>query len=283
MLATDTLLALKCGSVNGRVGARIRIMSFDVRAVDLSALNSLTKYPSIPTYHTLDAGNGGLLETCVEFAGPVIGTEKVDGTNARVISLPSGDFLLGSREELLYAKGDLIGDPAQGIVTALRAFADGLTPVADDVIRVHYVEVYGGKVTGASKQYTGSRTTVGYRLFDCAVLADYEAMLAKPRAEISTWRESGGQPFVSEEELVAVAERDGLDLAPRLFTLDPAELPREIDKTRQFLGEHLPKTLVALDDQAGGHPEGIVLRSADRSTIAKARFQDYDRTLRRRK
>lgn len=258
-------------------------MSLDVRAVDLGALNSLTKYPSIPTYHTLDAGNGGLLESCVEFAGPVIGTEKIDGTNARVISLPGGDFLLGSREELLYAKGDLIGDPAQGIVAALRAFADGLAPVSDDVIRVHYVEVYGGKVTGASKQYTGSRTTVGHRLFDFVVLADYEAMLAKPRGEISAWRESGGQPFVSEEELVAVAERDGLDLAPRLFTVDPAELPREIDKMRRFLGERLPKTLVALDDQAGGQPEGIVLRSADRSTIAKARFQDYDRTLRRRK
>jgi hypothetical protein len=39
----------------------------------------------------------------------------------------------------------------------------------------------------------------------------------------------------------------------------------------------------ALDGAAGGQAEGIVLRSADRRTIAKARFHDYDRTLRRRR
>jgi hypothetical protein len=124
---------------------------------------------------------------------------------------------------------------------------------------------------------------VGHRLFDCAVLEDYEALLAKPRAEISSWRESGGQSFLSEDDLVSTAARDGLESTPRLFTLDSTELPREIDKMREFLGERLPTTLSALDDQAGGEPEGIVLRSADRSTIAKARFQDYDRTLRRRR
>lgn len=258
-------------------------MSFDLRAADLSALNSLTKYPSIPTYHALDPSNGGLLEQATDFQGPVIGTEKVDGTNARVISLPGGDYLLGSREELLYAKDDLIGDPAQGIVAALRAFADGLAPVDDDVIRVHYLEVYGGKVTGASKQYTADRTLVGHRLFDAVVLTDYRSLLTRPRAELSAWRESGGQPFVTEDHLVAISARDGLDLVPRLFTVDSSELPREIDKMREFLGERLPETLVALDDQAGGKPEGIVLRSADRSTITKARFQDYDRTLKRRK
>jgi hypothetical protein len=168
-------------------------------------------------------------------------------------------------------------------VAALRTFADGLAPVVGDFIRVHHLEVYGGKVTGASKQYTGSRTTVGHRLFDCVVLEDYEALLAKPRAEISSWRESGGQSFLSEDELVSIAERDGLELTPRLFTLDSTELPREIDKMRELLGERLPTTLSALDDQAGGEPEGIVLRSADRSTIAKARFRDYNRTLRRRR
>lgn len=82
-------------------------MAFDVRAVDLGGLNSLTKYPSIPTYHSLDPSNGNLLDDRVGFTAPVIGTEKIDGTNARIISLPDGSYLLGSREELLYAKGDL--------------------------------------------------------------------------------------------------------------------------------------------------------------------------------
>jgi hypothetical protein len=255
---------------------------FDVRTADLAALNSMTKYPSIPTYHTLDPKNGSLVEgETVAFAGPVLGTEKVDGTNARIISLPDGTFLLGSREELLYAKGDLIGNPAQGIVAALREVAAGLAPVDDDVVRVHFLEVYGGKVTAASKQYTGDKA-VGFRLFDVAVIRDYRAVLARPAAEISTWRDGGGQPYLGEEALAATAEREGFTLTPRLFELDGADLPRDLAKARAFLDEYLPATLSALDDGAGGRPEGIVLRSPDRSVIAKARFGDYDRTLRRR-
>jgi hypothetical protein len=252
---------------------------FDVRATDLGALNSMTKYPSIPTYHTLDPRNGGLLDTTVEFAGTVLGTEKVDGTNARIVSLPDGSFLLGSREELLYAKGDLIGNPAQGIVAALREVAETLAPVTADVVRVHFLEVYGGKVTAASKQYTGGKQ-VGFRLFDVAVIDDYRTVLSM--AAVSSWRDGGGQPYLSEEDLVATAKRDGLELTPRLFELAGPELPRDLEQTRAFLAEHLPTTLSALDGDAGGQPEGIVLRSPDRAVIAKARFQDYDRTLRRR-
>ncbi len=73
----------------------------------------MTKYPSIPTYHALDPRNGGLLDETVPFTGTVLATEKVDGTNARIVQLPDGGYLLGSREELLYAKGDLIGNPSQ--------------------------------------------------------------------------------------------------------------------------------------------------------------------------
>lgn len=76
-------------------------MTFDVRNMDLSALNSLTKYPSIPTYHDLDPANGSLLNTTVAYTGPVIGTEKIDGTNSRIVSLPDGTYILGSREEFL--------------------------------------------------------------------------------------------------------------------------------------------------------------------------------------
>ncbi|HJP76115.1 MAG TPA: RNA ligase family protein [Pseudonocardiaceae bacterium] len=257
-------------------------MAFALGRADLTALNSLTKYPSIPTYHALDTANGGLLDETVPFTGAVIGTEKVDGTNSRIISLPDGSYLLGSREELLYARGDLIGNPAQGIVAALRPFADALAPVDDNEIRVHYVEVYGGKVTAASKQYTGERS-VGYRLFDVAVIRDYAELMALPPQQLSGWRESGGQPYLSEKDLAAVAERDGLTLTPRLFTIDAAELPVELDKTRAFLAEQLPRTRSALDEGAGGSAEGIVLRTSDRSTVAKARFQDYDRSLKRRR
>jgi hypothetical protein len=255
--------------------------TFDIRTANLPAINSMTKYPSIPTYHALDPRNGGLLDECVRFDGPVIGTEKVDGTNARIILLPDHTYLLGSREELLYARGDLIGNPSQGIVDALKSLAESITITETDAIRVLYLEVYGGKIGGAAKQYS-DRGEVGRRLFDLALLDGYAEMLDWPSERISRWRDDGGQRFADEDRLTGAAAELSVEPTPRLFTLQPGELPTELAKTRAFLGEHLPRTLVALGDAAPGNSEGIVLRAPDRSAIAKARFQDYDRTLRRR-
>ncbi|GLW34615.1 RNA ligase family protein [Actinoplanes regularis] len=253
---------------------------FDIRAADLKALNSLTKYPSIPTYHELDPRNGGLTETVTSFPGPVIGTEKVDGCNSRLILLPDGSYLLGSREELLYARGDLIGNPSQGIVAGLRDVADGLPDheLPPDTLRVYYLELYGGKIGGQAKNYSG-RGAVGWRLFDVAEVNDLQERLTWPAERISAWRDGGGQEYATEDELRAVSL---FDLAPRLFTMDGADLPTEVAGVHAFLGERLPRTLVALDDSGQGRPEGIVLRTPDRSVIAKARFQDYERTLKRR-
>lgn len=256
----------------------------DLHTTNLRALNSLTKYPSIPTYHELDLRNGGLLDNPVHFEGQVIGTEKVDGANARIILTPDGNYLLGSREELLYARGDLIGNPALGIVDSLRDVAESL-PVgsapADDAMYVFYLELYGGKIGGQAKQYS-SRGAVGWRLFDIGFVDVAAEMLRWPVERISTWRDNGGQKFAHEAFLQAMAAEACFELTPRLFTVDAGELPTEIEKMHAFLGGQLPGTLVALDDSAKGAAEGIVLRTADRSVIAKARFQDYERTLKRR-
>jgi len=254
---------------------------FDVRKVDLDILNSLTKYPSIPTYHALDPKNGNLTEQPMEFEGLVIGTEKIDGTNGRIISLPDGSYVIGSREELLYAKGDLIGNPSQGIVDALRPVAEALPPAGGGAICVYYLEVYGRKIGQAAKQYTG-QGNVGARLFDVAVLDDHKDQFTWTRERISAWREAGGQRYLTESELWAEAGWCGLSLAPRLFTIAMADLPREIEPMSVWLEDRLPRTGCALDDSAAGRPEGIVLRSVNRSVIAKARFQDYERTIRRR-
>src|SRR6478752_4862424 len=95
-------------------------MSFSIRNIDLGKLNSMTKYPSILTYHTL--GEKGLLQERVQipFEGRVIGTEKVDGTNARLIFCPDESVIVGSREDLLWERRDLIGNPSMGIVEALK-------------------------------------------------------------------------------------------------------------------------------------------------------------------
>lgn len=258
--------------------------TFNVRAANLRAINSMTKYPSIPTYHTLDPRNGNLLEDAITFTGPVIGTEKIDGTNSRIILLPDGTWLLGSREELLYAQGDLIGNPALGIVDALRDVAAHIPRLDEDdhQIRVLYLEVYGGKVTANSKQYTGGGKTVGARLFDVAVIDTYADMLGWTSEQIAGWRDNGGQRFLSEAALSWTAGAAGLELTPRLFTVDATELPAGMEKMKAFLDERLPGTLAALDPGAAGRAEGIVLRSSTRDVIAKARFQDYERTLKRR-
>jgi hypothetical protein len=252
---------------------------FRIRTANLRVINSMTKYPSIPTYHALDPKNGGLLDESVPFTGRVFLTEKVDGTNSRIISLPDGSYLLGSREELLYARGDLIGNPALGIVDALRDVAENLRPAEGDAIRVHYFEVYGGKVTAASKHYSNSRQ-VGWRLFDIDVIDNFSEMMSWPTERISSWREDAGQRFLDEGALLDSAASDGLETVPRLAAQDGTDLPTGIDKMYQFLGERLPATTVALDGTPG-RSEGMVLRSEDRSVIAKARFQDYERTMRR--
>lgn len=71
-------------------------MTFDVRRVDLAKLNSMTKYPSILTYHAL--GDKGVLQDAVQipFSGRIVGTEKVDGTNTRLIFCPDGAVIVGT-------------------------------------------------------------------------------------------------------------------------------------------------------------------------------------------
>lgn len=262
--------------------------TFDRRTANLRALNSLTKYPSIPTYHELDPRNGNLTEEAIGFTGTVIGTEKVDGTNARIILLPpdDGGYLLGSREHLLYANGDLIGDPTLGIVEHLRSVADGMSRLGGyghgDTAFVYYLELYGGKIGGQAKQYS-TQGAVGWRLFDVATIDNLEEKLTWAPERISTWRDNGGQRFADETTLQHDAHAAGLDLTPRLFSTFGAALPQTLTGMAELLGAHLSGTLVALDDSAKGAAEGIVLRAPDRSVIAKARFQDYERTLRRQK
>ena len=83
--------------------------------LDLKFLNILTKYPSIPTYHV--RGDKGRLteEVGVDFSSEekLNISEKIDGTNGRIIVSSYArdltlDYLIGSREEILYAKGDYV-------------------------------------------------------------------------------------------------------------------------------------------------------------------------------
>jgi hypothetical protein len=258
-------------------------MSFSIRTADLAKLNALTRYPSILTYHPLDPkqsrsrGKQADVRPLVRFAGSVLITEKVDGVNARLVVAPDGAYLIGSREEFLYARGDLLANPAMSIVATVRPFAERVAEQACDPgsIVVCYGEVYGGKVTDGSRQYTGEQR-LGFRLFDVAVVADWDAHVARPVEQIGAWREGGGQRFVPEETLQRLAGLCGLSTTPRLETVASEDLPQTIDDALEFLAEVAPRSQAVLDGSAGGRAEGVVLRTPDRSTISKLRFKDYE-------
>lgn len=257
----------------------------DIYQTNLDKLNSATKYPSISTYHAL--GDRGCLteEVQVSFDGEkLLYTEKIDGTNARIILIGGGDFFIGSREELLYFSGDLLYNPSQGIVKTIQKtaieFAEKLAE--EDGVRVIYGEVYGHKIGKGAKNYT-SEQNLGFRVFDTVKFGseeDLSQLLEKPIEQIALWREQGNQCFGNEETLNELATIDGVCLTPRLFAEYPP--PQTVEETLEWLTRILPdKTNAALDGE-GGKPEGIVLRTQTRSKIAKIRFEDYERTMRKR-
>lgn len=258
-------------------------MTFDILQTDLSKLNSMTKYPSILTYHHL--GEKGLLQDSVQipFAGRVVGTEKIDGTNCRLIFCPDQSVLVGSREDLLWERRDLIGNPAMGIVDAVRQVVRTQYPklCQENSIKVYYLEVYGKSIGAAAKNYTHDGK-VGFRLFDVVSIDNYAELFDMPLEKISHWRDNGGQNFAHADQLHDVAKETGFATVPPLFDFDATSLPTDIDATYAFLLSQ-GSTLCKLDDEAAGTPEGVVVRSADRSSIAKIRREDYERTIKRRK
>lgn len=260
---------------------------FDLRT-QLRKINSLTKYPSIETYHKLGKKGVLLEEHNVEFdvsGEGVIATEKVDGTNGRVILLPNSRYLVGSREELLTAEGDLIPNPVLGIVDGLQEIGPRLSGswlfgqhkrLGGDVIITAYLEVFGGTICKASKQYT-SNQSVGCRLFDISVIELDSQTFERSLEQIAGWRKRGGQTFFSEAQLQATASETTIKLTPRI-TMDG--VPRCIAMTRAWLELVSPLTRVGLGDVEAGASEGVVLRTRDRTAIAKLRIEDYDRHTR---
>jgi hypothetical protein len=261
--------------------------------MDFERLNSATKYPSILTHHEL--GDRGMLQdTLGPFANVSPETiaylrEKVDGTNSRMVFFNNTDYVLGSREELLHARGDRLSNPALGIVETLQPIAENIVRQWSDrwsgefgssAVMVLYFETYGGKIGAQAKQYSGANN-MGVRLFDYA-LVDTE-VLTWSREKIARWRdEEQGQNFGDIEDLKSVARDYGLPVVPNLGSMPVGELPNDLVGMLRFMNAALPETQAYLDDDGKGLPEGIVLRTHDRSVISKARFQDYERTLKRR-
>lgn len=249
-----------------------------VLAYGKQKVNTLTKYPSILTLHQM--GEKGRLQPALttDLAGEqLFATEKIDGTNVRILCL-GPEFLVGSREFILHHSDDLYYDNAQGIVDGVLGL--GL-PIPRDasILTVVYGELFGGRISANSKQY--GTDGIGFRVFDVAVFPDL-SILEKPVEEISRWREqetpSGmvyGQYFLPIDALHAYAP--SFDLVPSVpFDLGDCSHQAILDKLR----EYLPQTQVALSPSALKKPEGVVLRNRERTKIVKLRYEDYERSLR---
>lgn len=255
-------------------------------------INTLTKYPSILTLHKL--GKKGLLTDELNYDFSPIealeGTEKIDGTNVRIV-VYGDEVLIGSRKEILYYSGDLYWNESMGVVDSLFHLEEkGEFPMRKLLGRkeltVFYGELYGGKIGAKAKNYGISK--VGFRLFDFCTIPDL-SILNNFIDDISKWRESYkdgvysyGQSFGTRDELLSIVE-DERFLVPLLF--DNAYNPMNMTHASvlDFLKYVLPSTQVALTDKALKVPEGIVIRSKDRTKIAKLRFSDYKKTMKNKK
>ena len=250
---------------------------------NLEKSNTATKYPSIFTYHELD-GKGGLKENVlVKVDSSLKGyiTEKVDGTNTRII-LYKNDYIIGSREHMLHAKGDRILNPTLGIVENLIPVAEKLMSVdtGDDIVIV-YGEVYGGNIGKGKVNYTSSNQ-VGYRVFDVARISKetMERIQAMPLDAISHWRENGGLGFMNVTEIENFCKQNGLYMVPSLCEVDISQLAQNVEGMYEFLKQYV-NTQAGID--TCGMAEGLVVRSFDRTYIRKIRLEEYEKTLKKKK
>lgn len=248
--------------------------------------NSLTKYPSIQTYHKIDKG---VLQN--ELSSPAVDdfdvyiTEKIDGSNIRLI-IYNNDYLIGSRKEWIYAKGDRLIPNEQ--IRYLKEYVEEVLKsysFRKNIFYCIYGEVHGAGIQ-SWKNYTLTKETYGFRIFDVWSMKkdklENMTSLFHSIDEASKWRENNCQPWWTMNEITAFIINCGgfVEYAPFKLLTHIQNIPVDLEETYEFL-KKFKKTLVNLDgtDKQAARAEGVVLRSRDRKYIAKFRFEDYEKTL----
>lgn len=249
----------------------------------LARLNSATKYPSIETVHALGERGVPIENEKNPFGSldpntDVFVTEKVDGTNTRVLCFPDGSYMIGSREEFLYASGDILHVPTMGIVEGIRNHAyrwpecmrNWFWTDFDDEIVVLYGEFYGNKIGRAASNYAKERN--GFRVFDVATVDS--CWLQKDVETLASMRENGKLlSFQSWYDTEKIATSLGERIVPSVRVVKASEIPGTIPEMREFVASYAV-TQCELDSEPG-KPEGFVMRTENRDLILKARNEDY--------
>lgn len=257
---------------------------------NLPKLDSLTKYPSILTYHNLGQ-KGGMVDSLVDdkrFEGKVEITEKVDGTNFRLVVLgddKSNDFLVGKRDSLLYAKGDRIMTESlvQTVLDSCKPYLDYIEKSPVSSLYVIFGEVYGDNVQRGAKQYCGSEKRKGFRVFDVAVFSqeDLDEVFSYDLHKIAAWREAGMNKFMDTSSLADFCNRHHLERTPIWGEIDASEIPVQVEETLDWMEKNFTQSRSTFGEKPEnanplfGRAEGIVIRTPDRSMIRKLRFEDY--------
>ena len=248
-------------------------------------LNSLTKYGSILTYHQL--GKKGALideltESNIDDEEILEGTEKVDGTNTRILIMGK-DYVIGTREDLIYAKGDRIhvSNDKLGFLNKMIKQAEELIThnFPEDELTTIYGENYGGIIGQHCKEYSKEKQ-IGFRVFDVwsMKLIDINEVMENNLSAIASWRDHGNQPFYDTNKFNEFIQKHNLERTPITFAIKKKDLPVDLKSTYEFLCNY-KNSKVGLD--VSGRSEGCVIRNKDRSYIKKLRFEDYEKTFRK--
>lgn len=283
----------------------------------LSIIDSATKYPSIGTLHVLDERHRataeltdiGALFTDQDPAA-FTASEKIDGMNVRLVierrahpcsgvhamhafavSVAS-DWVIGARDILVTARGDRVPNPVDGVAEYFRPLVrrlhDEFTSTSvvltphlpyDVTLIVVAVEFFGGKIGRAARKYA-RESTVGFRVFDIRMAGfnAHEAIMRMSIPKIAACRDRGTLPgrWLTDTERTAFCARFDLPAVPAV-TL-PGPIPSKPEDTLTWLRATIgTSTRVAIDDHPPGVPEGIVIRTPDRSRIVKIRLEEYER------
>lgn len=252
--------------------------------------NSLTKYPSIMTYHKMGKG---ILEEKINMPEQdrdqnVYISEKIDGINMRILIL-NGDYVIGSREEFIYAKGDRAVSPnIKDYIGYMISTAEDLIrskAIKRDVLYCIYGELYGSKIQSAWKRYTSSKDTYGYRIFDVwdMPVLEFATMYDSMTPDAaSNWRESNRQPWYDVYALSSFVEATNLDTVPYIKHDSLKNIPEDKEGAFLYLLD-FQKTIIDLDGSKKNctDAEGIVIRTENRDYISKLRFADYAKTFRK--